>query len=72
MKPETFTEKEVALVNDILYTAGWPLLAQKTVRACEKQTPKGLNMFHCQCGMVIDDEWDFCTKCGQAIKRVTP
>jgi hypothetical protein len=40
--------------------------------ALEKQIPKELNMFHCQCGMIIDDEWDFCTKCGQAVKRVKP
>ena len=43
--------------------------SETVISALEKQIPKELNMFHCQCGMAIDDGWCFCPKCGQALRR---
>ena len=42
--------------------------AQMAVEALERQVPKLVDMSHCNCGMALDNVWQYCPNCGQALK----
>ena len=52
-------KEELLTVNEALDMA---------ISALKKQIPRQPDMGHCQCGMAIDDYWEFCPNCGQRMK----
>ncbi len=60
-----------AILNDELLMVDQNLLVEateKAISALERQIPKLAYMCHCNCGMAIDNGWDYCPKCGQRLE----
>jgi len=43
-------------------------MIDETIEFLEKQIPKLVDMSHCNCGMALDNVWQYCPNCGQALK----
>lgn len=43
-------------------------MIDETIEFLEKQIPKLVDMGHCNCGMALDNVWQYCPNCGQALK----
>lgn len=37
--------------------------------ALSKQIPKPVEMSHCKCGMIVDDDMQYCHSCGHIVYR---